>query len=72
MKGQNSQKKTFKLLQGNIVYPNIVTSKRTRKTLQVLPQPSSTELYNPESVIIIEHLQKENEVINDLLERYKK
>jgi len=72
MSGQNIQKKSFKLLKGDIVYPSIVTSKRTRKTLQVLPQPSSTELYNPDSVIIIEHLQKENEVINDLLERYKK
>jgi len=72
MSGQNIQKKSFKLLQGDIVYPSIVTSKRTRKTLQVLPQPSSTELSNPDSVIIIEQLQKENAIINDLLERYKK
>ena len=71
MSGQNIQKTSFRLLQGDIIVPNIVTSKRTRNTAKVLQQSSGAKLYNPDSIFIIEHLQKENEAINGLLERYK-
>ena len=69
MSGHNKQKKTFRLLLGDVKY----TSVRSNSKEIVVPVPlqtSSAELYAADRDVIIEHLQKEKEVITDLLDRF--
>jgi len=70
MSGHNKQKKTFRLLLGDVKYTGIVRSNIKTVVVQVPVQNASTELYSADSAVIIEHLQKEKEVINDLLDRF--
>jgi len=70
MSGQDIQKKTFRLLQGEIKYTGIVRSNITVFVVQAPSQTSSPEPYTADKAVIIEHLEKEKEVINDLLSRF--
>ena len=70
MSGQDIRKKTFRLLQGEIKYTGIVRSNITAVFVKVPSQTSSAQLYTADKAVIIEHLEKEKEVINDLLSRF--
>jgi len=69
MSGHNKQKKTFRLLLGDVKYTG-VRSNCKEIVVPVPLQTSSAELYTADRAVIIEQLQKEKEVITDLLDRF--